>query len=68
LRDASSSAISPTPRKTADGETKEKIHAVCKNQKQYVDINNKLGILFTWYKQIHVSLSSISEQNLKIQF
>ena len=38
MRDSSSSsAISPTPRQTADGETKEKIHAVCKNQKQYVE-------------------------------
>ncbi len=37
LRDASSTAISPTPRQTVDGETKEKILAVCKNQKQYVE-------------------------------
>ena len=37
LRESSSTAISPTPRQTADGETKEKILAVCKNQKQYVE-------------------------------
>ncbi len=37
LRDASSTAISPTSRQTTNGETKEKILAVCKNQKQYVE-------------------------------
>jgi hypothetical protein len=41
LRDAYSTAISPTPRQTVDGETKEKIIAVCKIK------NNMLKIIIT---------------------
>lgn len=36
LRDTSSTAISPTPRQTANGELKEKILLICKDQKHYV--------------------------------